>query len=260
MGERNSYAPGTFCWTDLGTTDAESAKGFYTDLFEWDYEDREVEGAGVYTMFSKNGMNVCALYEQNADRLQAGWTPNWLQYVSVNDIDATAERASALGAELITEPIDVLDEGRTAIVSDPTGGTFALWQPGNHFGAALVNDPGSMSWNELNTPDASAAVAFYSELFGWTADDLGSGGQYYVVKNGDRSNGGITPLRPGDDAGQAYWLPYFTVDDTDATAEKADHLGGNLLVQPMDGPQGRIAVVQDAQGAAFALFQGEVED
>ena len=258
MGERTSYAPGTFCWTDMGTTDAAAAKSFYTELFGWTYT--EIGEGSSYTMLAKDGKNVCALYEQTADRLQAGWTPNWLQYVTVEDIAASASKASDLGGEVIVDPFDVEQEGTTAIVVDPTGGTFALWQPKNHFGAQLVNDIGSMTWNELNTTDVPTALDFYTKLFGWTAEDPGSGGRYYVVKNGDRSNGGITQMRPDDDAGQAYWLAYFTVENADESAERADRLGGNVLVQPNDLGAGRNAVVQDGQGATFAIFQGEVED
>ena len=258
MGERTSYPPGTFCWTDMGTTDAESAKSFYTELFGWDYEDIEAEGAGVYTMLSKNGKNVCALYEQTSDRLMAGWTPHWLQYVSVEDIDAVAATATDLGAETISDPLDVLDQGRTAILTDPTGGTFALWQPGSHIGAQLVNDPGAMSWNHLFTPDPAAAVDFYTQLFGWTAEDQGSG--RYTFKNGDRGNGSVSPPRADDDPGDAYWIVYFTVDNTDDVADRADKLGGNLVTPPRTTSDGRIAVVEDAQAARFAIFQGEVDD
>ena len=258
MGERTSYAPGTFCWTDMGTTDADAATSFYTELFGWTYTD--IGEAGGYRMLAKDGKTVCALYQQTADRLQAGWTPNWLQYVSVVDIAASAATASELGGEVIVDPFDVAEEGTTAIVTDPTGGTLALWQPKNHFGASLVNSVGSMTWNELNTPDVTTAVDFYTKLFGWTPEDPGSGGRYFIVKNGDRSNGGVTQLRPDDDAGQAYWLAYFTVDNTDESAEKADRLGGNVLVQPIDVGMGRIAVIQDGQGATFAIFQGEVDD
>jgi predicted enzyme related to lactoylglutathione lyase len=261
LGQRTSYAPGTFCWADLGTTDVESARSFYTDLFGWESEDQETD-SGLYIMFKQNGRPVVAIYEQGAERLTAGWNPTWVSYVSVDDADAVAARAGELGAEIIQDPFDVMEAGRMALAADPTGATFAIWQPGNHFGAGVVNDVGTMSWNELRTPDQKTASDFYSQLFGWNIDALpmGDGNDYIIVKVGDRSNGGITPMSHTDDDAAPQWTVYFTVQDINESADRVDHLGGNVLVTPFEAPNGKFSIVQDPQGAVFAFFEGEVAD
>src|SRR6266850_288905 len=162
MGKRTSHVPGTFSWADLGTTDAEAAKAFYTGLFGWEPEDMPVPGSGPYTMMRVDDDDVAAIYGA-----QAGRPPVWLAYVTVEDADATAARAKELGATLISEPFDVLSAGRMAVVQDPQGAALAVWQPRETIGAGRVNDPGSMTWNDLGTPDMAASADFYSQLFGW---------------------------------------------------------------------------------------------
>ena len=167
MGERESYAPGTFCWVDLGTTDAAGAKAFYGRVFGWEGEDMPVGDGATYTMLRLGGRDVAAVYEQGEDERAAGIPPHWSSYISVVDVDETAARVEGLGGKLLAEPFDVLDSGRMAVVQDPTGALVSLWQPGRHVGARLVNDPGSLTWNDLATPDPDAAAAFYTALLGW---------------------------------------------------------------------------------------------
>ena len=253
MGERTSYAPGTFCWADLTTTDAARAKAFYGELFGWEAEDMPAGEAGTYTMLRLDGRDVCGLAER------ADATPAWLSYVSVEDVDARSARAGELGATVLQEPFDVLDAGRMALVQDPTGAVLALWQPRRHPGAALVNDPGAMCLNQLNTPEPEVAQRFYGELFGWRIEPVGTDEQpYWGVYNGGALNGGMMALPAGAEA-PPHWLVYFTTPDLDAAAQAIGRLGGRVVVAPMAVPGGRIAVAQDPQGAAFALFEGDVD-
>ena len=253
MGERTSYAPGTFCWADLATTDAAGAKAFYGELFGWEGEDMPAGEAGTYTMLRLGGREVCALYERSDA------TPAWLSYVTVEDADVSSARAGELGGTILQEPFDVLVAGRLALLQDPTGAVLALWQPGRHPGAALVNDPGCMCLNQLDTGDPEVAQRFYRDLFGWRIEFTGTDEQpYWGVYNGDALNGGMMPLPAGGRA-PAHWLVYFTTPDLDAAAQAIGRLGGRVTVAPMSVPAGRIAVAQDAQGAAFALFEGDVD-
>ena len=258
MGERSSYVPGTFCWVELATTDPAAAKEFYGSLLGWEAEDRPVGESSVYTMLSRDGRLVGALYEQ--PEVQRSYSPpNWLSYVSVEDADAIAEQASHLGATVGAEPFDVLDSGRMAVIVDPQGATFAAWQPREHHGAQLVNDPGALSLNQLNTTDPEAARSFYSDLFGWRVEPIGTGDQpYWGIYNGDALNGGMMALPGGTDA-PPHWLAYFTVEDLDAATAQIAELGARVVVEPMAIESGRIAVAQDPQGAAFALFEGGVD-
>jgi uncharacterized protein len=256
MGERTSHAPGTFSWADLGTTDADGAKAFYGGLFGWDLEDLPVPNAPPYTMARIDGKTVAALYQRQAE--QPG-PPAWLSYVTVESADEAARRAAELGGTPISEPFDVLVAGRMAVLQDPTGAVFGVWQPHETIGAELVNDPGAMTLNQLNTSDPEAARTFYEGLFGWRSELVEGGDQpYWGLYNGDRLNGGMMPLPP-DAGAPSHWLVYFTSTDLEDSVARITEGGGRVVIEPMPIPSGRITVAQDPQGATFALFEGEVE-
>ena len=262
MGKRERYAPGTFCWVDLATTDPAAAKVFYGDLFGWTAEDMPIGEGAVYTMLRLDGDDVAALYDLPADQREQGVPPYWFHYVSVENADAAAARARELGGTVVAEAFDVFDSGRMAIIQDPTGAMVGAWQPRAHIGARRVNDPGSLTWNDLQTRDPEAAIAFYGGLFGWEAERVEQDGKlvYVILRNAGRGNGGIMPMTEQHGATPPFWLAYFVVASCDAAAARVRELGGDVLAGPRDVPNGRIAVVRDRQGAAFALFEGETED
>jgi uncharacterized protein len=259
MGERTEYTPGTFCWVELTTTDQDAAKRFYGGLLGWEADDRPVgEGGYVYSMMQVDGSNVGAIATQPDQQREAGVPPMWNSYVSVASADATAERAKELGATVHAPPFDVMDVGRMAVIQDPQGAHFEVWEPKAHFGAALVNAPGALVWNELNSPDLDASSAFYSGLFGWTVVPFeGTPEPYLSIKNGDANAGGIRPLAPG--GAPPHWLVYFGVEELDAALARVEALGGAKLAGPIDIQVAKIAVVKDPQGAVFALYAGELE-
>ena len=262
MGKRERYEPGTFCWVDLMTTDPVGAKAFYGELFGWEAEDMPAGDAGTYTMLRLDGDYVCALYEMGAEGREQGTPAHWFPYVSVEDADATASRARELGGTVYSEAFDVLDSGRMAVIGDPTGAVLGAWQPRAHIGARRVNDPGCMTWNELQSRDPEPAAAFYAGLFGWETEPVKQNGNlvYVTIKNAGRPNGGIMPMTEPHGDAPPHWLTYFTVTSCDAAASKVRELGGEVLSEPQDLGAGRIAVVSDPQGAAFALFEGEIDD
>ena len=253
MGERESYAPGTFCWADLGTTDADAAKAFYTGVFGWEAVDQPAGEAGTYTTFKLDGADIAAMYEMG-EAERGALTPHWSSYVSVEDVDALAPRVLELGGEVLAHPFDVMRQGRMTALKDPTGASVHLWQPREQIGAGRVNDTGCMVWNELATPDPARARDFFGELLGWTLEPEESG--YGVIKNSGALNGGIRPPQDGE---PTHWLVYFTAENVDDTIKKIRETGGSVIAGPMDTPVGRVAAVRDPQGAAFALFQGEVD-
>ena len=256
MGKRESYAPGTFCWVDLSTSDANGAKVFYGELFGWEFEDNEIPGGGVYTMCHVQGDVVAALVQQDE---RPG---HWNNYVAVMSADETATKAKQLGANVFEEPFDVMEAGRMAVFADPSGATLCVWQPRAHTGARRVNDPGCFTWNELQTREPETTAAFYAELFGWEMEPVEENGSlvYVVIRNAGRSNGGIMPMTEQHGDAPSYWLAYFTVPSCDAAAARVQELGGEILAGPLDVGQGRIAVASDPQGAVFALFEGETDD
>jgi predicted enzyme related to lactoylglutathione lyase len=259
MGERTHYAPGTFCWAELTSTDQAAAKDFYGAVLGWEANDVPVGDGAVYSIMRVDGKDVAAISFQPQAQRAAGVPSLWNSYVSVTDVDATAERAKQLGATLHAPPFDVMQAGRMAVIQDPQGAFFMLWQPGEHIGAKLVNAPGALSWNELASPDLDASAAFYGELFGWTTAPFeGSPTPYLTIKNGDANNGGITPLT-GPPGVPPHWLVYFATDDLEAALAKVEQLGGGKLAGPIDLPMAKIAVARDPQGAVFALYHGALE-
>jgi uncharacterized protein len=257
MQETPQYAPGTFCWVELGTTDGEAAKKFYTALFGWDSDDQPMGPGGVYTMLKQDGKDVGALYQMPPDMTEQGMPPHWLSYVSVENADETAAKAKSLGATLMKEPFDVFTVGRMSVIQDPTGAVFAIWQAGTHSGAGVVNVPNSFCWNELSTPDTTKAGDFYEGLFGWGKDTRDMGVFTYTsFLNGERTAGGMYSPTPEMGEIPPNWQVYFAVADPDATAAKAKELGANVIVPPDDIPEtGRFAVIQDPQGAAFGIIK-----
>jgi predicted enzyme related to lactoylglutathione lyase len=258
MGERTEHAPGTMSWTDLATTDQEGAKAFYAGLFGWEIEDMPIDETSVYSMAKVDGREVAAIAGQPPGAAAAGVPPAWQTYVTVESADAAADRAAELGATVIAPAFDVMEAGRMAVIQDPQGAFFMVWEPSRHIGAGLVNAPGALVWNELASPDLDASSAFYRDLFGWTIEPFPESPQPYLsIKNRDHNNGGIRELSPP--GVPPHWLVYFGIDDLDAGLAKVEELGGTKHAGPIDIGMAKIGIVQDPQGAAFALYDGQLE-
>jgi uncharacterized protein len=258
MGERAQYTPGTFCWVDLSTTDQEGAKAFYSSLFGWEIEDMPAGEGMIYSMARKNGKYVAAISLQQPQQIEAGVPPTWNSYVSVESADAAADRANELGGNVHAPPFDVLEAGRMTVIQDPQGGFFMAWQPKQMIGAELVNEPGAFCWNELNTTDPDEAAAFYSGLFGWTIEPFEESPEpYLAIKNGDANNGGIREVTPPGTP--PHWLVYLAIEGIDEGTAKVEELGGTKHAGPIDIQIAKITVVQDPQGAIFALYAGRLD-
>jgi predicted enzyme related to lactoylglutathione lyase len=259
MGERTKYTPGTFSWTDLTTTDQGAAKQFYTELFGWTAIDNPVGEDMVYSMMQIDGKNVAAISPQPQQQREAGVPAAWNSYITVESADDAASRAQGLGATVHAPAFDVMDVGRMAVIQDPQGAFFEVWEPKRHIGASLVNAHGALSWNELASPDLDASAGFYSELFGWKVEPFeGMGMPYMTIQTAaGGSNGGIRGAAENE---PTYWLVYFGTNDIEASMSKVGELGGNTIMGPMDIGMGKIGVVQDPQGAVFALYAGRFDD
>ncbi|MEM6518114.1 MAG: VOC family protein [Cyanobacteria bacterium P01_C01_bin.70] len=258
MTEFTSYAPGTFCWVDLATTDADAAKAFYTQLFDWTATDVPAGEAGTYTMLEKGGKNVCALYQMPPEMKPEETPPYWLSYVSVKDVNASTDKAKALGGQILQPPCDVMESGRMSLIQDPTGAVFALWQPQQHHGADLANEPNTLCWNELQTKDLAKAADFYGQLLDWTTQlsKNALGGDYTEFQLGGQSGAGMIEIQADWGDVPPNWVVYFAVDNCDATLERAKVLGAKVDMPPIDIPDvGRFAILQDPQGAYFTVIQ-----
>src|SRR4051794_17595901 len=185
------YAPGTSSWIDLGSPDVDASIRFYGDLFGWSASDPGPAEAGGYRFFLQDGKMVAGL----GPLMMEGQPPAWLNYVTVADADQTAAKASEAGGTVHVGPMDVLDVGRMAVISDPTGAAFGIWQPRRHTGAEIVNEPVSLAWNELNTRDIEAAKPFYETIFGWQGDTAQMGDiEYTTWQLGEKPVGGMIAM------------------------------------------------------------------
>jgi len=252
MPEFTSYAAGTPSWVDHAAKDITASNSFYSSLFGWEAEDQGEE-MGHYTIMRKGGKTVAG----NMGTMAEDQPSAWVSYVSVDDADKTVEVAKKAGATVFAGPMDVSDIGRMAVFADPTGAAIGVWQPKTFIGAELANESGAFAWNELNTRDLAASKKFYSEVFGWTPNDLDMGDMKYTEwKLGENPVAGMMTMPDMVPAEvPAHWLVYFGTDDTDATVDKATKLGATTLVPPTDIPPGRFAVLMDPDGAAFAVIK-----
>jgi predicted enzyme related to lactoylglutathione lyase len=247
--EKTEYAPGTPTWIDLGAPDVARASAFYGSLFGWTAEAADpVEETGGYHNFTYQGRRVAGL-----GPAQNPGPPYWTSYFAVTDADAAVAKAKELGGTCFVEAMDVMDQGRMAVLADPTGAAFSVWQAGAHKGAELVNEANTWCWNELSTRDLATAKAFYRDLL-----DAGLGGadEYVELQVEGESVAGMMAMPEMVPAEvPPYWLVYIAVEDTDASVARAQELGATLVAGPMEVPVGRFAVLADDQGAMFAVIK-----
>ena len=212
----------------------------------------------TYTMFRMRGVDVGAGCSLRPEERKQGIPPHWNSYVTVKNVDESVKRAQELGAKVFVPPFDVMDAGRMAVLQDPTGAVFQVWQAGKSIGARILSEPGALCWTELATRDTKAAERFYTQFLGWTAKVGGAGTpmEYTEFFNQGKPGVGMMPMPEMVPAGvPPYWLPYFQVVSCDASTEKAKTLGATALVDPKDIPNaGRFSVLKDPQGAVFAVF------
>jgi predicted enzyme related to lactoylglutathione lyase len=250
--QMTSYDHGVPSWIDIGVPDIAGAADFYGRLFGWEAPEG-TEETGFYRNALLRGLPVAGIGpQQNPDM-----PPYWTTYVNVDSADDVAVKVAAAGGATIVAPMDVMDFGRMAIFADPAGAAFGVWQPGTHTGSELVNEPGTLSWNELITTDMDAAKAFYAAVFGWGEETHAAGPfPYTEFQVGGRSIAGGMPKGPMMPPQMpSHWAVYFAVADLDAALGSIKDLGGQVLMPGMDSPAGRFAAVADPQGGAFNVIQ-----
>ena len=273
MPERDGYIPGVPCWVDTSQPDPEAATDFYGGLYGWEFEDVMPEDSdGKYFIASLHGGRVAAVgsIPEGAPEMAV-----WNTYIWVDSADETASKARDAGGTILNEPFDVMDAGRMAVFSDPEGAVICVWEANENKGAQVVNDPGTLNFNNLNTRDAEGAKKFYGAVFGWETLDLGGGAEFWTVPGyGDhletihpeirkqvKEAGGpegfenvvasMVPLGDDQPDTPAHWSVTFATDDPDRDAAKAKELGGKVIAEPMDAPWTRMTVLADPAGATF---------
>jgi predicted enzyme related to lactoylglutathione lyase len=254
VAEFTKHEPGTFSWTELSTSDFDAGIALYADLFGWEVNKEDIPG-GVYATFRVNGKDVAGGSPQREEEKQAGIPPHWNVYVTVDNAEQTAKQAEAAGGSIVAPAFDVMEFGRMAIIADPTGATFCVWEPKTNIGAQLLGETGALSWSEVMTTDPDEAGTFYSEVFGYTMEPFGPEEQgYKVFMKGDAQIAGM--MRNPTEGAPSYWGIYFTAEDVDKVAEKIKAAGGQVFMGPQDMPEvGRVSVLADPQGAMFGVIE-----
>ena len=276
MSERDGYIPGVPCWVDTSQPDPGAALPFYSGLFGWEFENVMPEGsAGSYFIGHIRGGDVAAVgaIPEGAPQMAL-----WNTYVWVDSADETAAKARDAGGGVVGEPLDVMDSGRMAVLTDPEGVSFCVWQAKEHRGAKVVNEHGSVNFNGLATRDPEGAKAFYGAVFGWQTLPLAAGVMWTLPGYGDHLEeaspglrqqmaqmgapegfidvvAALNPIAGDDSTTPAHWSVTFGVDDADATAATAKTLGGEVVAGPFNAPWTRMALIKDPQGATFFASQ-----
>jgi predicted enzyme related to lactoylglutathione lyase len=278
MLERDEYPAGVPCWVDTAQPDPEAAVRFYSGLFGWEFVDRmPPDSPGQYFVAQLRGSDVAGVGSQ-----PEGMPPNpaWNMYVSVDSADEAAAKAGDAGGSVLMEPFDVGTGGRMAVLADPEGAAFCVWEASEWIGAQLVNEHATWNFNELNTRDPGGAQTFYRAMFGWEATTIVTGdggstmwrrpgygdflaerdpelrermGADHVPEGFEDAVAWLVPMTNGrfPEDTPPHWSTTFAVDDADAVAEQAEKLGGSVLAPPFDAPWVRMTVLSDPQGAVF---------
>ena len=276
MSERDGYIPGVPCWVDTSQPDPEASLPFYSGLFGWEFNNVMPEGSGGdYFVGYIRGGDVAAVgtIPEGAPRVAT-----WNTYIWVDSADETATKALKAGGGVAMEPFDVMQAGRMAVITDPEGAAFNVWQAKDHKGAKIVNEHGALNFNGLAVRDVEGAKAFYRAVFGWGTLEMPMGVLWTLPGYGDHleertpglrqqmgqmgaPNGfidvvaALNPIAGNDSQTPAHWNVTFGVDDADVTAAKAKELGGEVVAGPYDAPWTRLAVIKDPQGATFVAGQ-----
>ena len=281
MPERDGYIPGVPSWVDTSQPDPDAAIEFYRGLFGWQFADLMPEGSeGRYYVGRIRGLDAAGV---GSSEPGAPAGANWSTYIWVDSADDAAAKVRAAGGTVVAEPFDVLDAGRMAVLADPEGATFCVWQAKNHRGARVVNEHGALNFNGLATRDIEGAKAFYGAVFGWTTLTLPAGVMWTLPGYGDhleeRTPGlreqmaqmgapdgfidvvaAVDPIPSDDPDTPAHWTVTFGVDDAEAAAATAKQLGGEVVAGPFDAPWTRVVVIKDPGGATFNASQFVLEN
>jgi len=250
------YPENFFCWIDLESTDAEGARQFYSTVFGWEF--RNIGKEENYYQAEHVGFAVCGLSQSNIS------TTRWHSYIHTADAAALAESARDLGSPETGDVKQLGDLARIAEITDPTGGAFRVWEPINHIGAHIVNEPQSWIWNHLFTHNVDVAEQFYADLFGWTSEieaSLEDNQTYFRL--GDRLIAGMVRMSPKyfPESTSSFWSICIRVHDCDAAADLARSAGGGVLIEPRNIPNvGRLATIVDPQGGRFQILKTNIYD
>ena len=260
MPIRHAAPLGAPTWIDLATSDLDRAQEFYGSVFGWTFEAAGPEYGG-YVNAAKDGHPVAGLmYNDPQYQSPDGWTT----YLHTADVNATLAKATAAGGTSCVGPMEIKDKGWMAMLTDPAGAFFGLWQPIEHQGFQVVDESGAPVWHELTTRDFALAVDFYREVFGWQTESVSDTDEFRyltAVFDGEQllgvmDAGSFSPASgrcPQPEGVPSHWAFYLGAEDVDKTLELVTEHGGSVLRPANDTPYGRLAQVSDPTEAVFNL-------
>jgi predicted enzyme related to lactoylglutathione lyase len=233
------------------STDPAGSRAFYAKLFGWSYDISGPE-FGYYAMAKLNGKEVAGIGGQPPG---VQMPSVWNTYFATSNLAADIDKATSLGGHVMMPAMQIADNGSLAMIADPTGASFGLWQAGKHIGARLTDEPGAMIWHEMYSHDAKKAVAFYIKMLNATANPMPGDMEYYVLQHGAAEIAGIMQITPEMGQMPSMWSNYWAVKNTDDAVKLTLDNGGKLMGEVMDSPYGRMAALSDPQGAFFQVLQ-----
>ena len=265
MSERDTYPAGVPCWVENLQRDPRAGAAFYGALFGWEFDDpgpMPGDPPGEYFVARARGRDVAGI-----GSLQAAGAPVpvWSTYVRVESADDAAARATQAGGTVMTAPVDAPPAGRLAVIADPAGAVFCVWEGHEREGAQIINEPGAWAMSALQTADPAGAEAFYEAMFGWHTEPFGPPEAGILLWRRPGYVGGepeqpvprdvVAVMQASPGAPASRWGVDFWVKDADATAEEAARLGGSVLVAPHEQGSFRNAVIADPDGAVLSISQ-----
>lgn len=255
----NSVAaePSTFVWYELHTPDAAIAAEFYAPVLGWNIQDSGMPNR-KYSLLCVDRTPVGGLLEKHATGFTAGEGARWMGYIGVEDVHRYSRLVEQAGGVVHRAAEEIPGVGTFAVVADPQGAIFTLFQPPAGMTPPeqpAAGTPGMPAWHELAASNSESAFQFYAGLFGWTkshAFEMGPGLVYQIFAVRSQPIGGIiTPANPAEGSG---WLFYFHVEEIDAAIERLKRNGGAVLHGPTVVPGGQqTAQCRDRQGACFGI-------
>lgn len=262
MSTRSTQWPaGTPCWADLMTPDVAAAQDFYAAVIGWQFDEANEEYGGYVIAHQGKGPTT------GIGPLMEGARPAWTMYIASDDADATAKSVQAAGGTVLMPVGDVGPLGRMGLFADPSGAVFGAWQAGTHIGAAMVNEPGGITWEDLRSNDPDTARDFYTSVFGYTYSRVGATssdddvmytpGDYMMFAPGEEKPpyGGMGGMMGLPEGTPSFWLLYFSIADMSAATAAVRAGGGTVIAEPFETPFGEMAGFQDPWGATFFVAQ-----
>lgn len=252
-----SHTTNSFWWIDAMTTDVPAVRKFYADVLGWQWDESAMPDGSSYWMAKLDGLAVAGLGAQSAELTEMGVPPMWNSYILVDSVDDYVKKIEAAGGTIVALAMEASDAGRFAFATDPTSGSFGIWEAKEFVGADAVNQPGTLVWNGLWTSNVEQARAFYTAVFGWSFNESDMMGMPYwmITLDGQTPIAGLAEKTAGMPGPPSVWTVTLGVADADTVKARIEKAGGQVMAGPHDTPQGKHIVALDPAGAMVEFIE-----